>query len=146
MITANYASIQDDVICGGSIYIQDSNGLINNCTFYKNSAISYGSIKDRKMRHSYGGGIYFLNSKGEINNTLFESNEACSTAKFTDYAMTCEGGSICFKKSEFNITNNIFLNNLISVPKEFSRPKLSGAAIFANESSILNIYNCDFFK
>jgi len=105
----------NDPLTNGAIEINNSNVVVENCTFKINSCI-------------YGGGLFILNSGAVIKNNIFKDNDAeiYGGAMFlqnsetviinnTIYRNTCfnyGGGIVLRDPLSTEIQNNIFFNNL----------------------------------
>lgn len=129
---------------GGAIYNSSSNVQISDSDFKNN----YTYTKTGEGGSVYGGAISNCNgSNVNITSSLFIDNyakiQSSATGYFDVYAY---GGSIYNHASELEIKNSTYYNNncLAHISWTFGA-HASGAAIYADRSSVLNIYSSTFY-
>ena len=122
---------------GGAVYF-DGDGVVTNCNFNGNAAISYYNGDE------YGGAVYF-NKKGTVTNCNFDDN----TAKY--------GGAVCFNISDYNlrscnVINCNFANNNASeggaiygqIGREYYTHILDTTTYFIDEKYFCIVDTCIF--
>ena len=105
----------------GSIYLQSTNGIFENCIFHNNTV---------NGQYSNGGAMYICSSNITVQQCLFKENTA-----------TCNGGAIKMVKTRGIFVNCTFEKN--SVKSRLQKADFGGA-ICALDNSHLKMHQCLF--
>ncbi|MEJ2053620.1 MAG: PKD domain-containing protein, partial [Calditrichaceae bacterium] len=107
---------------GGALYVNNTDIMIENCTFQKNEA------------DNHGGGLYLENSNVLIDGCIIRDN-------YSGTGTTCYGGGISCINSNPVIRNSEISNNSVGVSGGFSTGRGSGGGIYLGNSDAVLEYN-----
>lgn len=144
-----YSSSQESTLLalGGAIHLNQTKGIIQNCTFNKNVAETFLSsfLIQNDEPQTLGGAVYLLDCTHEISDCLFVDN--LGIGKSPKHVSTGRGGGLYVMGSNIDLYRSSFNNNtLIHYGHKFDIVCSIAGGAFCSDRTITSILDCIFFN